>query len=180
MADDERTDATGEDIRLPLESGQAAEEGSGELRLDRRVPTEQAPGGRAVPGRHQVRDLPAVARSEHQEGRMEPVPDAGRLCGEVLPSLQQQARLARAVGQPMGGRSGSRAVTRAMARASPGSLLPGRCLRWRSARLRCGGISRTRRPASWADRASRAPNDDEPSTPMVASGATDAARAISA
>ena len=80
----------------------------------------------------------------------------------------------------MGGRFFSRAVTRAIASASPGSLLPGRRVRRRSTRLRCGGTSRTASLAFWADLARGAPYDDEPSTPIVTSGAIARAQAMNA
>jgi hypothetical protein len=55
--------------------------------------------------------------------------------------------------------------------ASPGSLLPGRRLRPRSRRLRCGGTSRTVDPAAMRWRATGAPYEAEPSIPILTSGA---------
>ena len=78
--------------------------------------------------------------------RVQPVSRTSRLADEILSGLKEETDLVRS-GSLIGGRFVSRAVTRAIARASPGSLLPGRRVRRRSNRLRCGGTSRTQCPA---------------------------------
>src|ERR1035437_5275280 len=98
-------------------------------------------------GRDEVGDRTTVARRQDEQMGVKVVPHPRRLADEAI------------------------------ARASPGSLLPGRRVRRRAARLRWGGPSRTESPAHWTDRASGAPNEDEPSMPIVASGATARAQA---
>jgi hypothetical protein len=50
--------------------------------------------------RDEVRDNAAVSRNEHPQVRVQAVPNARRLGHEVLAGLEQQAQLARAIGQP--------------------------------------------------------------------------------
>ena len=181
MTLDEGLDPTSERARTPArERGEAVEKTAREFPLDRCVAPQETPGHRPMTSGDEVRDRPAVAWHEDPQMGVQPVSRAGRLANKVFSGLEQEPDLARPIGQPdrrqvglAGGDTSNReGVARiALARtARPPPLEPAEVRRHLA----------DAKPGGETARARGAPNEDEPSTPIVAPGAIERAQAMNA
>ena len=105
------------------------QEQPGEFGLNTAGPAQAPPDRGPVVGGDEVSDRPPIARQQDDQMGMQPVSHPSGFADQIHASLDQEPQLGREIRQADRWQAFFRAVTRAIARASPGSVLPGRRVR---------------------------------------------------